>query len=91
MPTHNVAVTCTGSATVFSIQARFIKHPPLNCCPLEFATVNKGMLTTGSCSLTVLRSEHEKPFVACNMEYNNALGMAFYGIGEEQYIPGWWY
>ena len=25
------------------------------------------------------------------MEYNYALGMDLYGIGEEQYIPGWWY
>ena len=29
--------------------------------------------------------------ILCNMEYiyNYALAMALYGIGEEQYIPGW--
>ena len=41
------------------IQARFIKHAPLYCCSLEFATVSKAMLSIGSFSMTVLPSEHE--------------------------------
>ena len=49
---------CMPCTVGHGIQSKLVKHALLYCCPLEFATVSKAMLTTGSCSIRAW-----KPFV----------------------------